>query len=102
MRSLLLVGLSISIATAGGAIVLAATTAPGGQQQLIAATTEARNAYATRNFGVAQQKYEEAVKLAASAAPRVRIVLLSNLGAAYREDHKYDRAEETFKKALAI
>jgi tetratricopeptide (TPR) repeat protein len=102
MRSLLLVGLSISIATAGGAIALAATTAPGGQQQLIAATTEARNAYATRNFGVAQQKYEEAVKLAASAAPRVRIVLLSNLGAAYREDHKYDRAEETFKKALAI
>lgn len=72
------------------------------QQKVIALTNEARNAYTSRQFAIAEQKYNQVVSLTAGAPAKFRITLLSNLGATYRENHKYIEAENAFKKALAI
>ena len=73
------------------------------QSKLIDITNQARAAYDARQFETAELKYAEAVKLAAASAPaKARIALLSNLGAAYREDRKYAESEEAFKTALAV
>jgi tetratricopeptide (TPR) repeat protein len=99
MRRIIPLVLAIAaITTCGGT----ANSAPDLQQKILLLTTEARSAYSNKQFDIAEQKYNQAITLTASAAPKIRIALLSNLGAAYREDHKYVEAESTFKKALAI
>lgn len=63
--------------------------------------TQAQQAYASRRFDVAEARYKEALKLATSR-PLVEIVLWTNLGAVFREQHKYDEADSAFKQALQI
>lgn len=65
-------------------------------------TGEAQQAYLARDFATAQARYKEALDQAAKTGARSQIVLLSNLGAAYREDHKYPEAEDAFKRAIAL
>jgi tetratricopeptide (TPR) repeat protein len=103
MRPILSLTIAIAALTICGGTVIAAVSSPNDlQHKIISLMTEARTAYAARQFPVAEQKYNEAVALTAAAPPKFRITLLSNLGAAYREDHKYLEAEDSFKKALSI
>lgn len=98
-RSVLIIALIASTICSGA---FAAASVSDLQQKVVALTTEARNAYTSRQFTVAEQKYNQVVSLTAGAPAKFRITLLSNLGATYRENHKYVEAENTFKKALAI
>lgn len=76
------------------------------QPDVRALTQEAQQAYGSRNFAVAETKYKSAIELAVKVPSKqgavIQTVLLSNLGAVYREAHKYDDAEKTFKRALAL
>src|SRR6185437_2283654 len=66
------------------------------------AVLAARQAYSEHDYATAASHYEEALKLGANLSARLRIALLSNLGAALRDSHKYPEAADTFKKAIGI
>lgn len=65
-------------------------------------TVEAQQAYLSRNYDLAEAKYKEALAQSTKLAPKVQSVLMSNLGAVYREAHKYAEADETFRRAVSF
>lgn len=69
--------------------------------ELKSMTQQAKQAYVNHDYDGAVLKYQQALKLANGVAPKVYIILYSNLGAALREGHKYDQAQDAFKSAIS-
>jgi tetratricopeptide (TPR) repeat protein len=89
-------------AVAAPALPAKAPAADAASDKLRTETHLAREAYVAHNYDVAIQHYEQAVKLGATLPVRLRIKLITNLGAAYREAKKFTEAKESFKQAISL
>ena len=66
------------------------------------ASQAAKQAYVSHDYATAADQYQRALKSAKPDAFKLRILLLADLGAAYREAHQYLQSQEAFKQAITI
>ena len=94
-------GWATTALSVGISLIVAAAATDAAADALKDTTRAAKEAYLNHEYEAAAAKYEQSIKLAQGASPHVLIVLYSNLGAAYREAHKFDDAQRAFKSAIS-
>jgi tetratricopeptide (TPR) repeat protein len=97
------IGLCLAAGFALPAAVQAGSASAGpNDAKITAASNEAKQAFLKGDLPAAEQKYLEALQLIGNAPNITHVVILSNLGAVYRDESKYQEAEDTFKSAIAM